>query len=99
MFIKPHVTTQKARTVQGRKSVMSIRRPLSVAAVTVTCATLAVLAVGSSALASNSTSGQIKVCYKTSGTLPPLDHVATADACPAGDSSLTWNKVGPQGPQ
>jgi hypothetical protein len=78
---------------------MSIRRPLSVAAVTVTCATLAVLAVGSGALASNvTTSGQIKACYKTTTTLPPLDHIATTGSCPTGDSSLTWNKVGPKGP-
>ncbi len=78
---------------------MSTRRRLSVTAVTVSCAALAVLGVGSGALASNlTTSGQIKACYKTGATLPPLDHIATTGSCPTGDSSLTWNKVGPQGP-
>ncbi len=78
---------------------MSTRRQLSVAAVTVSCAALAVLGVGSGALASNiTTPGQIKACYKTGATLPPLDHVATTGSCPTGDSSLTWNKVGPKGP-
>jgi hypothetical protein len=78
---------------------MSTRRQLSVAAVTVSCAALAVLGVGSGALASNiTTSGQIKACYKTGATLPPLDHIGTTRACPTGDSSLTWNKVGPKGP-
>ena len=78
---------------------MSTRRRLSVTAVTVSCAALAVLGVGSGALASNlTTSGQIKACYKTGATLPPLDHIATTGSCPTGDSSLIWNKVGPQGP-
>ena len=99
-MFKPHLTTRTAKTVQGRKSALRIRRPASVAAVTVTCASLAVLAVGSSALASNrATSGQIKACYQAGTTLPPLDHIATAGSCPAGDLSLTWNKVGPKGPQ
>src|SRR5580693_5816904 len=78
---------------------MSTRRRLSVTTVTVSCAALAVLGVGSGALASNlTTSGQIKACYKTGATLPPLDHIATTGTCPTGDSSLAWNKVGPQGP-
>ena len=78
---------------------MSTRRRLSVTTVTVSCAALAVLGVGSGALASNlTTSGQIKACYKTGATLPPLTHVATSGKCPTGNSALTWNKVGPQGP-
>ena len=78
---------------------MSTRRRLFVAAVTVTSAALTVLGIGSGALASNApTTGQIKACYKTGATLPPLDHIATTGTCPTGDSSLVWNKVGPQGP-
>lgn len=78
---------------------MSTRRRLAVAAVTVTSAALTVLGIGSGALASNApTTGQIKACYKIGATLPPLDHIATTGTCPTGDSSLVWNKVGPQGP-
>jgi hypothetical protein len=97
MLIKPHLTTQATGTAQERKSAMSTRGRLSVAAVTVTCATLAVLGVGTSALASNATSNSIKACYKTGATLPPLDHIGTTGTCPTGDSSLTWNIVGPKG--
>lgn len=85
---------------------MGTRRWFSMAA----AATLALCALGAgtSALASNTTShpagnttpsttsNQVKACYKKSTTLPSLDHVA--GACPAGYSSLTWNKTGPQGP-
>ena len=78
---------------------MITHRRLSVAAVTVTSAALTVLGIGSGALASNApTTGQIKACYKNGATLPPLDHIATTGTCPTGDSSLVWNKVGPQGP-
>lgn len=79
---------------------MNARRRLSATAITVSCAALALLGVGSSAMASNTvTSGQIKACYKTGSTLPPLDHIATSGTCPAGQSTLTWNKAGPKGPQ
>jgi len=78
---------------------MNTRRWLSVAAVTVTSAALALVGVGSDALASNTTgTGQINACYKTGTALVPLDHVGGTVKCPTGDSSLTWNKVGPQGP-
>jgi hypothetical protein len=80
---------------------MNTRRWLSVAAVTLASATLALAAVGSDALASSSTTttGTIKACYKTGTALVPLNHVGNSVACPTGDSALTWNKVGPQGPQ
>jgi hypothetical protein len=79
---------------------MSTRRRLAIAAVTVTSAALTVLGIGSGALAGNApTAGQIKACYKTGATLPPLGHIATTGTCPTGDSSLVWNKVGPRGPQ
>ena len=79
---------------------MNTRRWISVSAATVACGALAVLGVGGVALASNTAStGQIKACYKTGTTLPPLDHIATSRTCPTGDTSLTWNKVGRQGPQ
>jgi hypothetical protein len=79
---------------------MTNRRRLGIAAVTVTSAALAILGVGGGALASNvAAGGQIKACYKTGATLPPLTHIATSGNCPAGNSPLTWNKVGPQGPQ
>jgi hypothetical protein len=78
---------------------MITHRRLFVAAVTVTSAALTVLGIGTGALASNApATGQIKACYKTGATLPPLDHIATTGTCPTGDSSLAWNKVGPQGP-
>ena len=78
---------------------MITHRRLAVAAVTVTSAALTVLGIGSGALASNApTTGQIKACYKNGATLPPLGHIATTGTCPTGDSSLVWNKVGPQGP-
>src|SRR5690348_10712667 len=83
---------------QGRKAGMNIRRWLSVAAVTIASATLALVGVGSDALASNTTTGTIKACYKTGTALVPLSHVGSAVACPTGDTALTWNKVGPQGP-
>ena len=78
---------------------MNTRRWLIVAAVTITSATLALTGVGSDALASNTAAtGTIKACYKTGTALVPLNHVGNSVACPKGDSSLTWNKVGPQGP-
>jgi hypothetical protein len=77
---------------------MNTRRWLSVAAVTISAA-LALVGVGSDALASNTAAtGQIKACYKTGTALVPLSHVGGSVACPTGDSTLTWNKVGPQGP-
>jgi hypothetical protein len=86
---------------------MITRRRATVAAVTVASAALAVLGVSGNALASNAATShvkpavatQIKACYKTSGSLPALDHIATAKACPSGDTSLTWNTRGPQGAQ
>jgi hypothetical protein len=78
---------------------MNTRRWLSVAAVSVTSATLALVGVGSDALASNTaTPAPIKACYKTGTALVPLSHVGGTVKCPAGDTTLTWNKVGPQGP-
>jgi hypothetical protein len=78
---------------------MNTRRWLSVAAITVASATLALAGAGSDALASNiAATGQIKACYKTGTALVPLGHVGNSVACPAGDSKLTWNNVGPQGP-
>lgn len=79
---------------------MISRRWLRVSAITASCAALTVLTVGSGAMASSNgtTTSQIKACYKTSGSLPPLDHVATTGKCPTGDSTLTWNKAGRRGP-
>jgi hypothetical protein len=78
---------------------MNNRRWLSVAAITVASATVALVGVGSDALASNSAAtGTIKACYKTGTALVPLNHVGSSVACPTGDSALTWNKTGPQGP-
>ena len=78
---------------------MNTRRWLSVAAVTIASATLALAGVGSDALASNTAAtGTIKACYKTGTALVPLSHVGNTVACPTGDTTLTWNKVGPQGP-
>jgi hypothetical protein len=78
---------------------MTNRRRLGIAAVTVTSAALAILGGGGGALASNvAAPGQIKACYKTGATLPPLTHIATSGTCPTGNSTLIWNKVGPQGP-
>jgi hypothetical protein len=78
---------------------MNTRRWLSVAAVTIASATLALAGVGSDALAGNTAAtGTIKACYKTGTALVPLNHVGNSVACPTGDSALTWNKVGPQGP-
>jgi hypothetical protein len=89
----------KAHHSQGRNAAMNTRRWLSVAAVTIASATLALAGVGSDALASNTAgTGTIKACYKTGTALVPLNHVGSAVACPSGDSTLTWNKVGPQGP-
>ncbi len=78
---------------------MNTRRWLSVAAVTVTSATLALAGAGSDALASNAAAtGQIKACYKTGTTLVPLNHIGNSGKCPTGDTGLTWNKTGPPGP-
>jgi hypothetical protein len=78
---------------------MNTRRSLSVAAVTIASATLALIGVGSDALASNAAAtGTIKACYKTGTALAPLSHVGGSVKCPTGESALTWNKVGPQGP-
>jgi hypothetical protein len=78
---------------------MTNRRRLGMAAVTVTSAALTILGIGGGALASNvAAPGQIKACYKTGATLPPLTHIATSGTCPTGNSTLTWNKVGPPGP-
>jgi hypothetical protein len=76
---------------------MITRRRLSVAAIIASCSALAVLGAATGAVASsNATTGQITACYKTSSSLPPLDH--PSGKCPAGDSTLTWNKTGPRGP-
>jgi hypothetical protein len=78
---------------------MITRRWLGVSAVTVSCAAFAVLGIGGDAMAgSAATSGQIKACYKTGATLPPLTHIGSSATCPSGNTSLVWNKVGPQGP-
>lgn len=80
---------------------MITRRRLSVAAITASCAAIALLGAGSGAMASSNpaaTAGQTKACYKNGASLPPLDHIATTGTCPTGDSSLSWNKTGPQGP-
>ena len=78
---------------------MNTRRWLSVAAVTVASATLALVGVGSDALASNAAAtGTIKACYKTGTALVPLSHVGNSVKCPTGDTTLTWNKTGRQGP-
>jgi hypothetical protein len=78
---------------------MTTRRWLGIAAVAISSAAIAVLGAGSGALASNvAATGQIKACYKTGATLPPLTHIAASGTCPTGNSTLTWNKVGPQGP-
>jgi hypothetical protein len=78
---------------------MNIRRRLGTAAMTMACATLCLVGVGSGALAgSTATTGTIKACYKSGTALVPLDHVGNSVACPTGDSALTWNKTGPQGP-
>jgi hypothetical protein len=77
---------------------MNTRRWLSMAAVTIASATLALAGVGSDALASNTATGTIKACYKTGTALVPLNHVGNSVKCPTGDSALTWNKAGPPGP-
>lgn len=77
---------------------MNTRRWLSVAAVTVASAAVALAGVGSDALASNTTTGTIKACYKTGTALVPLNHVGGTVACPTGDTTLTWNQQGPPGP-
>ena len=80
---------------------MITRRRLTVAAITASCAAIALLGVGSGAMASinpTTSTGQIKACYETSGSLRPLDHIVTTGKCPPGDSSLTWNQTGPRGP-
>ena len=78
---------------------MYMGRWLSLAAITIASATLALAGAGSDALASNTAATPaIKACYKTGTALVPLNHVGNSVACPAGDSALTWNKVGPQGP-
>ncbi len=79
---------------------MNTRRWLSVAAVSIASATLALAGVCSDALASSTATptGTIKACYKTGTALVPLSHVGSSVACPTGDTALTWNKVGPQGP-
>lgn len=78
---------------------MNTRRRLSMAAISMVTATLGLVGVGSGALASNTAAtGTIKACYKTGTALVPLNHVGNSVACPPGDSALTWNKTGPQGP-
>ena len=62
-------------------------------------AALAAVPLGASALTSSTTAGQIKACYPTGTGLKAMNHIATSSACPTGYLSLTWNKVGPQGPQ
>ena len=78
---------------------MNTRRRLSMAAITMACATFGLVGAGSGALASSTAAtGTIKACYKTGTALVPLNHIGGTVKCPTGDSSLTWNKVGPQGP-
>ncbi len=76
------------------------RGRLHVSVITASCTALAVLGIGSGALASThaTSTSQIKACYSTKTSLPALDHIATTGKCPSGDSTLTWNKVGPRGP-
>ena len=62
-------------------------------------AALVAVPLGASALTSSTTAGQIEACYPTGTGLKVMNHIATGTACPTGYSSLTWNKVGPQGLQ
>lgn len=80
---------------------MNTRRLLSVAAVAAASAMLALAGAGGDALASNgnaAATSQIKACYKTGSTPVPLNHISNSATCPAGNTTLTWNKTGPAGP-
>src|SRR5690348_15184661 len=89
----------KGHLRSGRTAVMNTRRWLNVAAVTVAAATLADVGVGSDALASHAAATDtIKARHRTATALAPLSHVSSSVKCPTGDSALTWNKVGRQGP-
>lgn len=72
------------------------------AAVVGAVAVLGVAATGGIALASSSTSSsaEIRACYKP-GTDPAELKVLTSDkaSCPSGDTTITWNQLGPQGPK
>jgi hypothetical protein len=77
-------------------------------AVIVSGAVVAVLGAGGVATASSSpagakadttTTGTIKACYKTSTSPSTISHVPTSATCPSGNTTLTWNQVGPRGPQ
>ncbi len=57
----------------------------------------AVLGAGGAALASGSP-GTIKACYKTSTSPSAIKRIPGSSSCPSGNSTLTWNQVGPQGP-
>jgi hypothetical protein len=76
-----------------------VRWPRS-APILVSAAMLAVLATGGVALASDSApAGQIRACYKPGSQPSTLQVLTSAKAsCPKGDTTLTWNKVGPAGP-
>jgi hypothetical protein len=69
---------------------------------------VAVLGAGGVATASSSpaagttgatTTGTIKACYQTTTSPATIKHIPTSSTCPSGNSTLTWNQVGPQGSQ
>lgn len=62
-------------------------------------AALLVLAAGGVAAASGTaTPNRIKACYQPAKT-PATLTIPHGSTCPAKDKTLTWNKVGPPGPQ
>ncbi len=89
----------------GPRAGQTPRRSISTLAVITSCAAVTVLAIGGTAMASNSTAKTsastitIKACYQTTASPSALKRVPSTAHCPRGYTGLTWNKVGPQGPQ
>ena len=83
-------------------------RRFGAGAIVVSGAVVAVLGAGGVATASSSpaagttgatTTGTIKACYQTTTSPATIKHIPTSSTCARGNSTLTWNQVGPRGPQ
>ena len=82
-------------------------RRFGAGAIIVSGAIVAVLGAAGVATASTSpagsagaaTAGTIKACYQTTTSPATIKHIPASSACAKGNSTLTWNQVGPRGAQ
>jgi hypothetical protein len=85
--------------ITGERSLAPSRR-LVIGVLVPTLAVVTALAAGGIAVASDTaaTPRLIEACYRPGHSPAALAVLIRGRKCPAGDKTLTWNQVGPQGP-